>query len=168
MLAHLGPMLGLCWPTWGLCWGHVRPSWGYVDPRRWFWGYVVFMTSLHSQNFAWKSFPHWPARHPLHFCNTVSLKQLNPAWDGHSPDSAWRLPQLACEVPGNASRGSEEGSAAFVGFPLAKLRLASATAQPDSKGSQERAGPAGRGEDIDLEWLRSRIRSESKWSCKSL
>ena len=38
LLAHLGAMLGLCWPIWGLCWGHVRPSWGYVGamltPRR--------------------------------------------------------------------------------------------------------------------------------------
>ena len=30
MLAHLGAMLGLCWPSCGLCWGQVRPSWGYV------------------------------------------------------------------------------------------------------------------------------------------
>ena len=30
MLAHLGAMLGLCWPSCGRCWGQVRPSWGYV------------------------------------------------------------------------------------------------------------------------------------------
>ena len=30
MLAHLGAMLGLCWPSCGLCWGQARPSWGYV------------------------------------------------------------------------------------------------------------------------------------------
>ena len=69
MLAHLGAMLGLCWPIWGLCWGQVRPSWGYVGamltPWRWFWGYVVFMGSPSFPNF---SSPQWPARHPLRFC----------------------------------------------------------------------------------------------------
>ena len=30
MLAHLGAMLGLCWPICGLCWGQVRPFVGYV------------------------------------------------------------------------------------------------------------------------------------------
>ena len=109
------PILGLCWPIWGLCWGHVRPSWGYVGamlphlgqppvgpccgrcwtvghPPRWFWAMLFSWLHLHSQNFAWKSSPQWPARHPLHFCKTISLKKLNPAGDGHTPDESLKAP----------------------------------------------------------------------------
>ena len=71
ILVHLRSMLGPCSPILGLCWG-------YVDPRRWFWSYVVFMSSPSFPIFAWKSSPQWPARQPLHFCNTISLKKLNP------------------------------------------------------------------------------------------
>ena len=139
------PILGLCWPSCGLCWGQVRPSWGYVGamlahlesmlgpcspilmpPRRWFWGYVVFMSSPSFPNFAWKRSPQWPARHPLHLCNTISLKKLNPAWDGTSPMSAWRLPPVAYEVPGNAS----QGVGGTTRSPLNKARFASATLPP--------------------------------------
>ena len=94
--AQLGAMLGLCWPSCSLCWGYVGPSGGYVGamltPRRWFWGYVVFMSSPSFPKFAWKSSPQWPARHPFHFCNTISLIKLNPAWDGHTPDERLKAP----------------------------------------------------------------------------
>ena len=34
---------------------------------------------------------------------------------------------MACEVPGNASRGSEEGSAAPGGFPVAEAKVQATT-----------------------------------------
>ena len=92
MLVHLRSMLGPCSPILGLCWG-------YVDPRRWFWSYVVFMSSPSFPKFAWKSSPQWPARHPLHFCNTIFLKKLNPAWDGRTPDE--RLKALTSGLRGS-------------------------------------------------------------------
>ena len=71
---------------------YVGQSWGYVGamlaPRRWFWGYIVFMSSPSFPNFAWKSSP----QYPLHFGNTISLKKLNPAWDGHTPDERLKAP----------------------------------------------------------------------------
>ena len=126
VLAHLGAMLGLCWPSCGLCWGQVRPSWGYVGamlahlltPRRWFWGYVVFMSSPSFPKFAWKSSPQWPARHPLHLCNTMSLKKLNPAWDGHTPDEHLKAPTSGLRVAGPSDRGGRQHP---VVPPLAKL-----------------------------------------------
>ena len=100
MLAQLRSMLGPGSPILGLCWGYVGPSGVYVGamfahlgvPRRWFWGYVAFMTSPSFPKFAWKSSPQWPARHPFHFCNTISLKKLNPAWAGRAPDRRLKAP----------------------------------------------------------------------------
>ena len=120
VLAHLGAMLGLCWPSCGLCWGQVRPSWGYVGamlahlltPRRWFWGYVVFMNSPSFPKFAWKSSPQWPARHPLHLCNTMS------AWDGRAPDEHLKAPTSGLRVAGPSDRGGRQYP---VVPPLAKL-----------------------------------------------
>ena len=37
---------------------------------------------------------------------------------------------MACEVPGNASRGSEEGSAAPGGFPVAEAKVQATTSLP--------------------------------------
>ena len=70
MFAHRGAMLG---------------------PRRWFWSYVVFMTSPSFPNFAWKSSPQWPAR-------------ILPG-RGAPPMHGWRLPPVACEVPENIAQG---------------------------------------------------------------
>ena len=106
MLTHLLSMLRLCWPilaTLGPCCprGYVGPPcyvgamlahfgamWGYVDPSslyvgpscrlcwtfgytppRWFW--AMWFSWLHLQ---------------IHFCNTISLKKLNPAWDGRTTE----------------------------------------------------------------------------------
>ena len=123
------PILGLCWPIWGVCWGHVRPSWGYVGamlphlgllldhvvgdvgpsgaPPRWFWAMLFSWLHFHSQNFAWKSSPQWPAKHPLHFCNTISLKKLNPAGDGRTPDERLKAP--ASGLRGSRKRFSRVG-----------------------------------------------------------
>ena len=103
MLAHLGATLGLCWPSCGLCWGQVRPSWGYVGamlahlesmlgPCSPILGSPGGDLGASFPKFAWKSSPQWPARHPFHFCNTISLKKLNPAWDGRAPDERLKAP----------------------------------------------------------------------------
>ena len=121
---------GLCWPILGLCWGYVGPAAVYVGgyvgamlahlltPRRWFWGYVVFMSSPSFPKFTWKSSPQWPARHPLHLCNTMSLKKLNPAWDGHTPDEHLKAPTSGLRVAGPSDRGGRQYP---VVPPLAKL-----------------------------------------------
>ena len=98
MLTHLGSMLGPGSPILGLCWGYVR----------WFWGYVVFMSSPSFPNFAWKSSPQWPARHPRHLCNTISLKKLNPAWEFF--DLRWY--DLQCQTSRPEPLKKREGFAA--------------------------------------------------------
>ena len=107
MLIHVeGSMLGPCWPYVAPCWepmlghGDPVPCWARPVPPGLILRYVSFRRSF-PPLFHWKRSPQWPARHPLHFCNTISPKKLNPAWDGHTPMSAWRLPPVACEVPGN-------------------------------------------------------------------
>ena len=109
MFAHPGGYVATSWPPVGPCCGRC---WTVRYPPSWFW--AMLFSWLHP-------------RHPLHFCNTISLEKLNYAQDRHTPDE--RLKALACEVPGNASRGSEEGSAVW--SPLGKARFASATVQPD-------------------------------------
>ena len=135
------PFLGLCWPIcclcWGpcspilrLCWGYVGPSWRHVGPccgrgwtvgypPRWFGAMLFSWLHRHSQNFAWKRSPQWPARHPLHFCNAISLKKLTPAGDGHTPDerlkaptsglrgSRRRFPRVGSARPGKLFEGCE-------------------------------------------------------------
>ena len=109
MLAHLEAMLGLCWP-----------------PRRWFWGYVVFMSSPSFPKFAWKSSPQWPARHPFHFATPFLWKSWILPGTGAPPIDAWRLPPVACEVPGNAAEGVDGAARS----PLSKARFASVTLPP--------------------------------------
>ena len=143
------PILGLCWPIcclcWGpcspilrWCWGYVGPSWRHVGPccgrgwavgypPRWFGAMLFSWLHRHSQNFAWKRSPQWPARHPLHFCNAISLKKLNPAGDGHTPDE--RL-----KAPTSGLRGSRKrwkrGSEAPGGFPIAEATIQATTSLP--------------------------------------
>ena len=89
MFAHLKAMLGLCWPPGG-DFGAMLFSWSH----------------LHSQILLEKA-PPWPARHPLHFCAIISLKKLNPAWDG--------CPRWAPEGPTSGLRGSRKhGAAGFI------------------------------------------------------
>ena len=149
--AMLGPILGLCWGPFhwvyvgamfahlgamlGLCWGHVRL--GAMLELCWppggdFGAMLFSWVHLHSQILL-ESSPQRPARHPLHFCNAISLRKLNPAWDGHTPDE--RL-----KAPTSGLRGSRQGAPP----PVPKLRFAYATAQPDCMGfAQQWPGHAG-------------------------
>ena len=132
------PILGLCWPIcWGpcspilrLCWGYVGPSWRHVGPccgrgwtvgypPRWFGAMLFSWLHRHSQNFAWKRSPQWPARHPLHFGNAISLKKLNPAGDGHTPDERLKAPTSGLR----GSRSRKRGSEARGGFPVAEATI---------------------------------------------
>ena len=116
--AHLGAMLGLCWPIWSLCWGQIRPAWGYVRgyigpsgvyigarfahlgailglcwPPGGDFGAMLFLwVHLHSQILLEKVLPRGLRSIQSHFCNIISLKKLNPAGDGHSPDERLKAP----------------------------------------------------------------------------
>ena len=142
------PVLGLCWPIWGLCWG-VRPSWGlcwgYVarswppvgpccgrcwtvgHPPRWFGAMLFSWLHRQSQNFAWKRSPQWPARHPLHFRNTISLKNMNPAGDGRTPDERLKAPTSGLR---GSRRRRKRGSEAPGGFPVAEATIQATTSLP--------------------------------------
>ena len=157
MFAHLGVMLGLCCHILARFWTML---WAMLDrrvPPEVIWSYVVFMTSLHSQNFAWKSSPQWPARHPLHFCNTISLKKLNPAGDGCKIEGSHQWPARFQET---LPRGSEEGSAAPGGFPVAEAKV-QATTSLTLHGMAGLCGlrpaPAMPGEEMGREGSRTRI-----------
>ena len=117
-------------------WGYVGPSWGYVGamlahlgsmlgPSSPILSYVVFMSSPSFPNFALKSFSQWPARHPLHFCNTISLKKLNPAWDGHTPDERLKAPTSGLRW-GKGHRGDPNDASYAVGGPGRLPRVAEA------------------------------------------
>ena len=143
------PILGLCWPIcclcWGpcspilrLCWGYVGPSWRHVGPccgrgwtvgypPRWFGAMLFSWLHRHSQNFAWKRSSQWPARHPLHFCNAISLKKLNPAGDGHAPDERLKAPTSGLR---GSRRRLPRRSEAPGGFPVAEATIQATTSLP--------------------------------------
>ena len=144
MFAHLGVMLWLCCHILASCWTML---WAMLDrraPPRWFWAMLFSWLYLHSRNFAWKNSPQWPARHPLHFCNTISLKKLNPAGDGQTPDerlkaptsglrgSRKRFPRVGRKVGG---LGRLPGSWSYnSGYHIASAARHGRTAWPDCMG----------------------------------
>ena len=146
------PILGLCWPIWGLCWGHVRPSWGYV-------GAMLPHLGLLLDHVVGDVGPLGAPRgdfglccfHDFTFIPKILLEKALPSglrstrsifatlflWKswilpgtGAPPMSAWRLPPVACEVPGNASRGLEKRSAVQGGFPVAEAKVQATTSLP--------------------------------------
>ena len=127
MFANLGVIWGYVatsWPPAGLCCGRC---WTVGHPPRWFWAMLFSWLHLHTQNFAWKSSPQWPARHPLHFCNTISLKKLNPAGDGHTPDEHLKAPTSGLR---GSRRRFPKRSAAPGGFPVAEATIQATTSLP--------------------------------------
>ena len=112
MFAHLGAMLGLYWPPggdFGLCCFHDFTFIPKVGLEKAFPSGLQGTHSIFATLFLWKS---W----------------ILPG-TGTPLMSAWRLPPVACEVPGSASRGVGGSGRP----PLSKARFASATAQPDFK-----------------------------------
>ena len=120
----VAPWTGLCW------WGYVGPSGVYVGAtfahlgamlpvgpccgRCWTVWYppevILGYDFTFTQNFAWKSSPSG-----LRGAHSILATPFpSKSWIL----SAWRLPPVACEVPGNASRG-----VGGTGPPLAKLDL---------------------------------------------
>ena len=121
----------LCWPIccrcWGpcspilrLCWGYVGPSWrhvghvaGEVGPsgtRRGDLGLCCFHDFTVSPKILLeKALPSGLRGTHSIFATLFLWKSWILLGTGTPPMSAWRLPPVACEVPGDASRGSEEG-----------------------------------------------------------
>ena len=148
MLAHLGAMLGQFWPSCGLCWGQVRLFWGYVGPAAvyvgamlahlgamlglcWFPGgdfgaMLCSWVHLHSQNLLEKALPSGLRGTHSIFATPFLWKSWILPGTGTPPMSAWRLPPVACEVPGNAA----EGVGGATRSPLSKARFASVTLPP--------------------------------------
>ena len=145
MLAHLGAMLGLCWPSCGLCWGQVRPSWGYVgamlahlesmlgpcspilgSPGGDFGVMLCSWLHLHSQNLIEKALPSGLRGTHSIFATPFLWKSWILPGTGAPLIDAWRLPPVACEVPGNAAEGVDGAARS----PLSKARFASVTLPP--------------------------------------
>ena len=146
------PILGLCWPIWGLCWGHVRPSWGYVGAMLPHLGLLLdHVVGDVGQSGAPRGDFGLCCFHDFTFIPKILLEKALPSglrstrsifatlfvWKswilpgtGAPPMSAWRLPPVACEVPGNASRGLEKRSAVQGGFPVAEAKVQATTSLP--------------------------------------
>ena len=172
------PILGLCWPICCLCWGHVRPSWGYVGAMLPHLGplldHVVgdvgpsgtprgdlepccFHDFTSFPKFCLKKLSPVACEASTPFLQHYFSEKAESCW-GRVQD--WRLPPVACEVPGNASRGSEEGSAAPGGFPVAEAKV-QATTSLTLHGMAGlyglRPAPAMPGEEMGREGSRTRI-----------
>ena len=112
MLAHLGPMLGPRSPILGLC----------CPPE-----VILELCCLHEftciPQFCLEKLSPGGLRgtHSI-FATPLLWKSWILPGTGTPPMSAWRLSPVACEVPGNASRGSEEGSAASARPPIRKAK----------------------------------------------
>ena len=105
--AHPESMLGPRSPILGLCRGHVDPS-----------EVILGLRCVHEftfiPKFCLEKLSPVACEAPTPLCNTISLKKLNPAWDGHTPDK--RL-----KAPTSGLRGSRKRFPAR--SPLAKLGL---------------------------------------------
>ena len=112
-------VLGSCWridsrnaspePHPGVKFGHFEVM---LRPCGLILSHLIFWIELVSENWPWKRSPQWPRSSHVHPHRSETL--LLPGTD---IAAVWALSPVACEVPGNASRGSEEGSAAH---PLPK------------------------------------------------
>ena len=99
-----------------------------VVPPRWFWGYVVFMSSPSFPNFAWKSSPSGLRGSCLDSLSKICWFLSSPEWPASFTFRAFLPPPVACESQVPPLEGV--GSSGL--YPLSKARFSSATAQPDS------------------------------------
>ena len=135
MLAHLGAMLaqlrcmlGPGSPILALCWGYVGPSGAYVGamfahlgaPRRWFWGYVVFMSSPSFPKFCLKKLSPVACEAPTSFLQHHFSEKAESWWGRAHPRWA---PEGSRQWPARFQVTLPKGSTAPHDPPLAKLDL---------------------------------------------
>ena len=111
MLAQLRSMLGPGSPILGLCWGYVGPFGVYVGARFAHLGAMLGLRWPTGGDFGAMLFS-W-----VHLHSKFCLKKLSPV----ACEATHSI--CACEVPGNASWGSEQGSAVPGAPPLSKAKI---------------------------------------------